>query len=346
MNNNENLSVIQQYRRQEYVSRMNRAVDYIQENLGRELRLDEIAEIANFSKYHFHRLFRALVGEPLNQFIQRIRIERAASQLIVNPKKSITEITFDCGFASSAAFARKFKEHFGMSASHWRNEGYMKNSKNGKDDSKDSETNRKHGKDLSSSFWYIDNNSKQNGAMLNQLSTNTRRNLMVDKKNLQVEVKDLPAMHVAYVRHIGPYQGNKEVFANLFNKLFSWAGPRGLLNAKDMKVLSVYHDSPEITDEDKLRTSVCITVPQGTKVDGEVGLMDLSGGKYACSHFEISADEYQQAWDALLCDWLPGSGYQPGDKSNTPCFEHYLNNPEEHPEKKHIVDICIPVMPL
>ena len=62
----------------------------------------------------------AIVGETLNQFIQRIRLEKAASQLIDNPKKSITEIAFDCGFSGSATFARAFKESFGISASQYR----------------------------------------------------------------------------------------------------------------------------------------------------------------------------------------------------------------------------------
>ena len=160
----------------------------------------------------------------------------------------------------------------------------------------------------------------------------------------RVDVKNLPDLTVAYVRHIGPYKGDGELFRALWDKLFRWAGPRGLTEQKDMKCLNVYHDNPEITDENNLRTSVCISsVPEATEVSGEIGKMNLKGGKYAVAHFEINVDQYEQAWTYVYGTWLPESGYQPDDR---PCFELCLNNPEEHPEKKHIVDIYVPVIPL
>ena len=88
---------------------------------------------------------------------------------------------------------------------------------------------------------------------------------------------------------------------------------------------------------------MCVTVPEDTPVDGEIGKMTVPGGKYAVAHFEIDVDQYSDAWNAVYGGWLPESGYQPEDG---PCYELCLNNPEEHPESKHIVDICVPVKPL
>ena len=105
-------------------------MDHIDRNLDRELTLEELSNVANFSRFHFHRIFRGMVGESLNQFIQRIRIEKAASQLVELPDKPITNIAMDFGYSSSATFARAFKTRFDMSASAWRN--MMMNSKNGK----------------------------------------------------------------------------------------------------------------------------------------------------------------------------------------------------------------------
>ena len=122
-----------------------------------------------------------------------------------------------------------------------------------------------------------------------------------------------------------------------------WAGPRGFMEQPEMKCLCVYHDSPEITDEEKLRTSVCITVPEGTEVNGEIGSMKIEGGKYAIGHFEIDVDQYQEAWNFMFGNWMPESGYQPDD---LPAFEMYLNDPKKHPENKHIINICVPVKPL
>ena len=118
---------------------------------------------------------------------------------------------------------------------------------------------------------------------------------------------------------------------------------RGLLHFPETKFITIYHDNPDITDETKLRTDVCLTVPAYTQVDGEIGKAKIPAGKYAVAHFEITPDQYQDAWNAVYGGWLPESGYQPDDG---PCYELYLNNPKEHPEGKHIVDICVLVKPL
>ncbi|MDD2422120.1 MAG: GyrI-like domain-containing protein [Heliobacteriaceae bacterium] len=69
----------------------------------------------------------------------------------------------------------------------------------------------------------------------------------------QVEIKVLPEMTVAYVRYVGPYQGDAELFERLHNKLYTWAGARDLIQFPQTKSLIIYHDSPEITEESKLR---------------------------------------------------------------------------------------------
>ncbi len=90
----------------EYIARINRVIDYIEKNVDKDLSLEVLAGVACFSSFHFHRIFKAIVGETLNQFINRIRLEKSATQLMSNPNKTITDIAFDCGFSGSASFAR------------------------------------------------------------------------------------------------------------------------------------------------------------------------------------------------------------------------------------------------
>jgi AraC family transcriptional regulator len=149
----------------------------------------------------------------------------------------------------------------------------------------------------------------------------------------------MPERHVAYIRHTGAY----DRIVGALDRLMRWAGPRGLLRFPETEVLAIYHDNPDLTPEPKLRSDACITVPPGTSVDGEVGLQVIPGGLYAVGHAEIDANQYGEAWDRLFSDWLPESGYQPDDR---PCFELYRNNPDEHPQGIHIVDICEPIRPL
>ncbi len=323
----------QKYLREEYTARINRVIDYIEANIDKDLSLEELAKVAHFSPFHFHRIFSAMVGETLSGFIQRIRIEKAATKLVLNPKKSITDIAFECGFSGSSAFARAFRETFNMSASDWRSGGHLQYSKNSKADSKESQSVGNIRQDFDVRPYYTQGTIKQIWR------------IEMKNKEIQtnVEVKDMPELYVAYVRHIGPYKGDQELFASLFGKLMAWARPRGLLRFPETKVLSVYHDNPEITDENRLRTDACITVPKDTQVEGEIGKTTIPAGKYAIAHFEITPDQYEDAWTAVYGGWLPESGYQPKDD---PCYELYLNEPKEHPEGKHVVDICVPVKAL
>jgi AraC family transcriptional regulator len=309
--------------RQEYVGRINRVVDFIEENIDTQLTLGTLAQVANFSPFHFHRIFSALVGETLNGFVRRLRLEKAASMLIAHPKETITEIALACGFSGSAAFAKSFSEHFGMSASAFRQTERKRFAQARLGNSKIGKTKSKAGKVSPSSPHYID-----------ERNINSQGRL-----EMSVEVKEMPEMHVAYYRHVGSYSGVGEAF----DKLMRWAGPRGLLQFPETKMMGVYHDDPQITDPSRLRSSACITVPEGTEVDGEIGTMTVPGGKFAVAGFEITHDQFSEAWDELMGRWLPESGYQPDDR---PCYELYRNDPKTHPEGKFIVDICVPIKPL
>jgi len=154
----------------------------------------------------------------------------------------------------------------------------------------------------------------------------------------EASVKKLPERHVACLRHVGPYNRIGEAI----ERIFSWAGPKGLIRFPETQCLAVYHDCPESVSEAELRSDACITVPKGTKVDGDVGTMRIPGGLFAVAHVEIDPSEYGEAWDRLVGEWMPENGYASDD--GRLCYELYLNDPEQHPEKKHLVDLCEPIV--
>ncbi len=314
--------------RTEYAARINRVIDHIDRHIDQKLILEDLARIAAFSPFHFHRIFATFTGETLNRFIQRLRLQKAASRLIANPEKTITEIALDVGFASSSSFARAFSDAYGMSASAWRTQ----DSKIGQTDGNEREPMGSPWKDLDVEMDY---SSFRAGKRLWRFS--------MKEMNVQVEVRTIEKFEVAYVRHVGPYAGNAELFRGLFGKLARWAGPRGLLSRPDALFLSIYHDDPGICEEENLRTSICIRIHPDDVVDGEIGRLEIPGGEYAFARFELDPSEYGDAWGAVMGGWLPKSGYQCDDR---PTMEWYLNDPESHPAKKHIVEIVIPVKPL
>lgn len=304
----------------EYRARINKALDYVELHSDKQFSLDELAEVANFSKFHFNRIFSACMGETPFKFILRVKLEKAASLLLTDKSKTITEVAFKTGFSDIAIFSRNFKSHFGISASEYR-----------------------RGKLLYSNISQTNSNYSQQPPSVSVYFCPETKTIKwrTDMKTLKnVEVKELPKMTVAYIRYIGPYAGNEKLFEMLWNKLFTWAGPRGLIGGKEFSSLIIYHDDPNITAEDKLRMSVCITVPQSTKVDGEIGKIELDSANYVIARFELTSDGFAEAWQWVYGEWFPASGYQPDDK---PCFEMY---PEEPKDGKFIVDICVPVKPL
>lgn len=103
-----------------YKERINKVVDFIGEHLDDELTLEQLSNVACFSKYHFHRLFTAYTGLSLQQYIKGLRLKRAAHELIVEKDKTIIEIALNAGFESHESFTRAFKQMCGDNPTDFR----------------------------------------------------------------------------------------------------------------------------------------------------------------------------------------------------------------------------------
>ena len=294
----------------DYKKRICHAMNFISRNIERDLSLEEIAETASFSMFHFHRIFKAVVGETVAGFTRRLRLELAANRLLSKQLDDITTIAIDSGFSSSQNFAKAFRQHFGTTPSEYRK-------------SKIGNINSKKENALSLQTMY------DSDTVFMNLLNNERRNTM------NTEVREMPEYNVAYVRKVGPYV--KETCEPAFGELMQWAGPRNFVGPG--KILAIYWDNPDVTPPEKCRFDACIIVPDGTVPEGQVFIQTISGGPYAVCHFEIKPDSIQKTWEDAFA-WLCDSGYECND---TPCYELYHNNAAEHPEGKWIFDICIPL---
>lgn len=294
----------------DYRKRVCQAMNHISQNLDQELSLEEVAEAAAFSMFHFHRIFKAVVGETVAEFIRRLRLEKGANNLLANRSVDVTTIALQTGFSSSQNFAKAFKQKYGMSPTEFRK-------------SKGGNKVRKMENAVSLQLSYDPD------------SVTKQQSMAERRKRMQVEIKEMSDFFVAYVRKQGQY--GPETCGEAFTELGQWAGPRGYFNSGT--VLGVYWDNPEVTPAEKCRTDACVTVPEGTAVEGQIGTQTIAGGKYAVCHFEITCEGFVQAWEDAFA-WLIDSGHECDDK---PCYELYYNNGQEHPEGKWIVDICIPL---
>lgn len=132
-----------------------------------------------------------------------------------------------------------------------------------------------------------------------------------------VEVGWLPAMPVARVRRVGPYEGSGEAFA----RLFSWAGANGVPTAGP--VLGVCLDDPEVTPDDRLRFDACLATPKVPAI-GEVRPGVIPEGWYARTVHAGPYEGLPAAYSALVGGWAAGTDHELADEA---CVEVYLNDP-------------------
>jgi AraC family transcriptional regulator len=294
--------------RLEYEKRVNRVIDHVREHLADALSLESLAQVAAFSPFHFHRVFRGITGETLFAFIQRLRLERAAVMLIYHPRESVLAVALDHGFSSAATFARAFKAHFGMSAMAWRRGGAARWRKRSK-------ANRKRGK--------------------------APRRVARDRTRVSVKVVMMPGYRIAYMRHVGPYGAHG--IPGLWTRFTKWMETRGLLGPDAIKI-GIGHDDPEVTAPEKCRYDACVVVQENFQGDRWVNVTAVPGGKYAVTEFIGTAHQIRDAWEALYRTWLPGSGYEPDDR---PCLEIYRGNPAVARRPGAFrCELCVPIRPL
>lgn len=294
----------------DYKNRINRVFEFIDENLESDLSLNTVSEIAFFSPFHFHRVFKFVTKETLNEYVTRRRIEKSASDLL-HKNITITEIAHKYGFSDNSSYSRTFKKYFGISPI-----GFIKENPNRH--SKIRQLKSKNGQEYPDYEKYI--------CVINNL-----KNWI--KMNAKIEIKEMPRMDLAYVSSIGP--NNLE---NAYGTLMQWATPKGLMN-NQTKMITVYHDSFKVTEANKVRMSASILLDKEVETNGEIGLTTIKAGKFIVGSFEIGLNEFEKSWTGLFV-WMNENGYKKADREP---FEIYHNNFNEHPQRKAIVDFCIPI---
>lgn len=292
--------------RSSYSARINPVFDHIDANLAEPLDLQRLADIANFSPFHFHRLFRALTGETLAERVRRRRLEVAASRLLAAPGRAASAIAHDVGFASAEVFTRAFRARFGVTPTDWRRGAWrdwadahqhqLREIHQAERDAQSAvaESFRRH-----AHLWPMGGADAQPTAAMD------------------VTLKSLPAMRVAYLRHVGPY-GTSGI-PRTWVRLVAWCATRGLLQPRPTMV-GIAHDHPDVTPPDKCRYDACVQVDAAFRPEGELGVQSLPGGRYACVRYTGTSAQIHDAWSRFVSQWLPDSGCVPDDRS---CLEVY-----------------------
>ena len=275
----------------DYVDRVNRAIDYILGHLSERPSLDEIAAAACLSSFHFHRIFRAVLGETVGQFTKRVRLERALTMMSRPGPSSLAEVASACGFSTASDFSRAFKQRHGVPPSAF-----------------DVQTFRRGRRD----------------AMNEELCGDAPHRLArlppgQNPDGFTVSIESVPARTVAYIRVLQPYEGTG--VQDAAQRLVDWADARGLA---DGQWLGYQWDDPEIVALADCRYDIGVVVPRATARDGEVGILQLPAMRVAELPIAGPIELAQRALDWLFGTWLPNSAWVPDDQ---PCFEAFEGLP-------------------
>lgn len=293
-----------------YQIRINRVFEFIDANLEADLSLHTISEVAFFSPFHFHRVFKFVTGETLNEYITRQRIEKSAGDLLHTNMKA-AEIAHKYGFGDGSSYSKTFKKYYGEGPAEFKKQNVFRHSKI-------RQLHRKNGQVYPDRERYI--------CIIKNLKSWM-------KMNAKIEIRELPQMELAYVTCVG----SKNLSA-AYDKLMKWAISRSLVT-DEAKLMTVYHDSFKFTEPEKVRMSASILINEAVEIDREIQRRKLGAGKFIVGRFEIGVEEFEKSWTGLFV-WMNENGFV---KANREPFEIYHNNFNEHSEGIVIVDFCIPI---
>lgn len=277
----------------DYHLKLKPVIRYLEKNYNSQLNLEDVARIASLSPYHFHRVFKAVTNETLNDYLRRLRLQQAAQDLFYK-KPAVIDVALEYGFSSSQNFAKAFRKHFNMSPTDVRRcpsvELFSIAIKNSK----------------------IGNQLSKNGN--DSLAADSYTSSKVKQRRITMERKELEPATLAYIRVTGPYGENYEPAVG---KLYQWAGAAGVADAT---CIFIYHDNPELTPLEKCRTDICLMVPENVKISGDIELQAFAGGEYATTRKTITdKQQYGSAWNDHISQ-IVELGIEMDDR---PCFELY-----------------------
>jgi AraC family transcriptional regulator len=281
------------------------------DELDRELDLTAMARDVAMSSFHFHRIFRGMLGETPKQLQRRLRMERAAWQL-VNSSADVTTIAFDAGYNSHEGFTRAFHKLYGAPPSTYRDE-------------RSCQIQRPPVRLPAICGLHFDDG----------LSV-TKLRFITGEEQMNVDIVSIENKRVATTRHIGPYHQ----IAKAFETLGAIAGPAGLF-VEGASTIALYYDDPETTDPTELRSDAGVTIASDASLPEGLSEQEIDGGKYAKMVHRGSYASIGNSWSRLMGEWLPDSGER--HEEERVCFELYVNNPMQVPEEELLTELYLPL---
>ena len=252
-----------------HYERINQVKCYIRQHIDEALNREELARIAGYSVIHFHRIFRAHVGETINVYVRRVRMERAARQLLASDG-DVTTIALDSGYETHASFSKAFKQHFAVTPTEFR--------------------------ELAPTAA---------GHLIYRRFLYNRKSQIMQP----LEIRTMPDTKVLYARASEIMTSPPFQTANLeaFNKLHGFVQTHQLM-PHVRHFIAMYPDGPEIGKEVRFDAGAIFADGVEPTAEDGLTYQILPGGRWAVFRHLGPYENLWQTWQAIDRDWLPTSG--------------------------------------
>ena len=297
----------------EIFERINKVVLHIEQAIDRDMSLDELAQLASFSPFHFQRVFKEVMGETPKQFIKRLRLEEAARILAFSPGQKILEVAFKTGYQSLEAFSRAFKDYYSISPDNFRRCSEIEYIK------------------------IIQRPYIQKGVNETKLEISFS-NHQPEYENLKIEIVKRAPQKCVYLKTT---LDSPQLIVGCFKRIRQWSQVRGLC-ADNTNLFSVLLDYPIFTPMDKCRFLVCAGVDEPVTNIGLVSYLEIPSDRYASFQIEGGVPEIFKAAAFLVHSWMPSNGYK---IKLEPVILVPQRNPETSAFSDNLYQVFLPVQP-
>jgi AraC family transcriptional regulator len=300
--------------RDAHVQHVLRTLVSIESRLDADLSLEALARVANFSQFHFQRVFRQVAGLSPAAFVRRLRLDRAARDLAYG-RKPVAAIARRAGFADVAPFYRAFRARFGETPAAFR-------------------AARRSAPRLPMPScvraWV---NAPLEDGQLRYVPVAARSPSAGSRPAWRIV--ELPPLRLAFVRMPADARDGE-----VFRTLGSFAALRA--PSEDLCFMRLLHDDDDLTAASDLRLDRCVVCGPRRRPQGAVGARFAGGGDYVVATAEGDRAATRRTRQWLERSVLPQLGCS---RRDGPAIEIVLDDPRDAtiPEDARLSDVLVPI---
>ena len=288
-----------------YRARIQKSLEFIDSHLYEKFTASDVAQVASFSEFHFHRLFRAYTSESIHQYVSSRRLEKAAQILLEDPTIRLLDLAVEVGFETHSAFSRAFKQAYGVSPTQFKK---------------------------------LEQPPTTHRPIKQSQQMNAPSSMVTGEPvPLTPQIRHMPQLHFSYRIATGVVSGH---FFEDVRPSPEFDDLVGYMNENLIGFISAFPASPQSLNDLSVQVWYGGLFTKKTANHFEEHAMQFEAGRWAVFEYMGSYEYLHQVWSQIYRGWLPTSGYTLRDALP---FESYLNNPQAVLPENLLTEIWLPI---